>query len=254
MRRPLTERRRDWRDRAVAPREQQLAPHARRIDAQAAFPRENLRAIREAGLFFVGVPQELGGAGADGVGTALVCEELARGSASTATVFAMHVNSRWPWAAPEQRRRYVEPGVRQGLLATHATTSGAPAPGSGTTCPTPRGRAWLTPLGGEGLRHLGGGGGRLLVFDPPGRRRGAGRGHPLLRGRGGWAATDEWRGLCLLGQRSARMVFTDVPVPEGAAVQPDGTPFTAGVKPTLEALSSTPVPPSWGWPRCWSAT
>ena len=63
---------------------QQLAPNARRIDESGQFPRENFDAIRKSGLFTIGVPEEMGGAGVDHVGVALVCEELARGCASTA--------------------------------------------------------------------------------------------------------------------------------------------------------------------------
>ena len=42
MLRHFTERQRDWRDRAVALREQQLAPNARRVDETGQFPRDKL--------------------------------------------------------------------------------------------------------------------------------------------------------------------------------------------------------------------
>ena len=128
MWRTSTTRQQDWLDRAVALRETQLAPNARRIDESGAYPRENIDAIRASGLFTIGVPEEMGGAGVDLVGAALVCEELARGCASTAMAFGMHVASWWPWAAlasKEQQRRYVEPGVERKLLATHANTERA---------------------------------------------------------------------------------------------------------------------------------
>jgi alkylation response protein AidB-like acyl-CoA dehydrogenase len=248
MLRPLTERQRDWLDRAAALREQQLAPQARRIDAQAAFPHENLAAIREAGLFFVGVPEELGGAGADAVGTALVCEELARGCASTAMAFAMHVNSWWPWAAlatPEQRRRYLEPGVERGLLATHANSergtgsqfwnylSHAQRTADGWRLSAEKG---FVTSAGEADAYF------YVTRPAAGAPPDAATLFYVDAAAGGWAITDEWRGLSLRGQRSARMAFTDVLVPQDAAFLPDGTLLTAGIKPILEALGATLVP------------
>ena len=143
MWRTLTTRQQDWLDRAVALRETQLAPNARRIDESAAFPRENMDAIRASGLFTIGVPEEIGGAGVDLVGTALVCEELARAalqrrwrSACTST----HGGRGPPWPPRSSS------GVRRArhgakLLATHANTERAPGRSSGTTSRTPRGRA-----------------------------------------------------------------------------------------------------------------
>ena len=248
MRRPLTERQRDWRDRAVALREQQLGPHARRIDAQAAFPRENLAAIREAGLFYVGVPEAAGGAGVDHVGAALVCEELARGCASTAMAFAMHVNSWWPWAAlasPEQRRRYVEPGVQQGLLATHANTER----GTGTQFWNYLSHAERTPNGWrlsaeKGFVTSAGEADAYWYVTRPAADAALGAATLFYvdAAAGGWQITDEWRGLGLRGQRSARMVFADVAVPADAAFLPEGTLLEAGFQPILEAFGATIVP------------
>jgi alkylation response protein AidB-like acyl-CoA dehydrogenase len=128
MLRDLTQRQRDWLDRAVAVREQQLAPNARRTDETGQFPRDNIEAIKRSGLFGIGVPEDMGGAGVDLVGSAVVCEELARGCASTAMSYGMHVNSWLPWAAmatPEQVRLYIRPGMEKQLLATHANTERA---------------------------------------------------------------------------------------------------------------------------------
>jgi alkylation response protein AidB-like acyl-CoA dehydrogenase len=248
MLRPLTERQRDWRDRAVALRERRLAPDARRIDAEAAFPRENLAAIREAGLFFVGVPEEAGGAGVDPVGTALVCEELARGCASTAMAYAMHVNSWWPWAAlatPAQRRRYVEPGVRRGLLATHANTER----GTGTqfwnylSHAVRTGDGWRLSAEKGFVTSAGEADAYWYVTRPAADAAlGAATLFYVDAAAGGWQITDEWRGMGLRGQRSARMVFADVAVPADAAFLPEGTLLEAGFQPILEAVTATIVP------------
>lgn len=66
------------------------AVHAPDVDRDARFPREAMTALREAGLLGAWIPTDLGGLGADVVQIGLACEELAKGCASTAMIFAMH--------------------------------------------------------------------------------------------------------------------------------------------------------------------
>ncbi|MCH8612125.1 acyl-CoA dehydrogenase family protein [Arsenicicoccus dermatophilus] len=66
------------------------APHASEVDRGGRYPREAMQAIAEAGLLSAWIPTEVGGAGADVVQIGLACEELAKGCASTAMIYAMH--------------------------------------------------------------------------------------------------------------------------------------------------------------------
>ncbi len=69
---------------------QGFAQHAIEHDRDASAPEENYRAIRDAGLFGLLVPQDLGGMGMGLLGHTLAMEELAQGCAATAMSFNMH--------------------------------------------------------------------------------------------------------------------------------------------------------------------
>jgi alkylation response protein AidB-like acyl-CoA dehydrogenase len=58
---------------------------------------------------------------------------------------------------------------------------------------------------------------------------------------GGWEITDEWHGIGLRGQRSARMVFKDIEVPDDAAFVSDGALLEVGFEPILHSLGATLV-------------
>ena len=59
-------------------------------DRDASAPVENYEALRNAGLFGLTVPKELGGWGSGLLGYAIAAEELAQGCAATAMSFNMH--------------------------------------------------------------------------------------------------------------------------------------------------------------------
>lgn len=62
-------------------------------DRSRTSPVENFAKLREAGLYGVVIPKELGGMGLGSVGYVALAEELAQGCASTALSFNMHVNA-----------------------------------------------------------------------------------------------------------------------------------------------------------------
>lgn len=68
-----------------------LAPDAQRVDREAAFPAQALRAMAEAGLCAMTIPEEFGGKPADAGTICRVTEELARGCPSTAAVLMAYV-------------------------------------------------------------------------------------------------------------------------------------------------------------------
>lgn len=75
--------------RRLAPR---LAARAAGHDRDGSFPVDDFADLREAGLFGLMVPAELGGAGATFAEYAAVATELARGNGATALVFNMHAS------------------------------------------------------------------------------------------------------------------------------------------------------------------
>jgi isovaleryl-CoA dehydrogenase len=247
MLRELSKRQQDWLDRAVALREDVLAPNAREIDQSGRFPKENFDALRESGLWGIGVPEEWGGAGVDPLGIGLVLEQIARGCSSTAMSFAMHVNSFWPLAAvgsKEQNQKYVVPAMERKLMATHANTERA----TGTQFwnymsfakKTPSGwtlnaeKAFVTSAGEADVYWFTG----RPSEDAP---LNAVNLWYLDAGLGGWEITDEWHGIGLRGQRSARMTFNDIKVPDDAAFVSDGSLLEGGFEPILHSLGATLV-------------
>lgn len=69
-----------------------FALRAAQHDREASHPLENYAALRDAGLYALNIPTELGGAGVGLLGYSLAAEELAQGCASTALSFNMHLS------------------------------------------------------------------------------------------------------------------------------------------------------------------
>lgn len=106
-----------------------LEPHAKEIDEQGIFPRDNLRQLGERGFLGLPVPESLGGTGADVLTIALVTLELAKGCPSTAMCYHMHTGAVYllvALAEGSQEDRWVKP-VREGkwLGAVAATEPGS---------------------------------------------------------------------------------------------------------------------------------
>jgi alkylation response protein AidB-like acyl-CoA dehydrogenase len=66
-----------------------ILPEAAAIDREGRFPKAILKGLAELGLMAVGVPEELGGAGAGTVAYVLAMQEVARACASTAVTMAV---------------------------------------------------------------------------------------------------------------------------------------------------------------------
>ena len=67
-----------------------FAGRAHEHDRDASSPRKDFEALRDASLYGLVVPKEMGGWGAGFVGYAIAAEELAQGSPATAMSFNMH--------------------------------------------------------------------------------------------------------------------------------------------------------------------
>ncbi len=122
-----------------------FATRAAQHDREATHPIENYRALRDAGLYSLNVPVELGGHGVGLLGYSLAIEELAQGCPSTALSFNMHLSivgplMESPIVAPETKRRVADMVVRDRKLIagnfSEPTTSGL----VGTPVPLTRAR------------------------------------------------------------------------------------------------------------------
>ncbi|HEX8495513.1 MAG TPA: acyl-CoA dehydrogenase family protein [Pyrinomonadaceae bacterium] len=109
---------------------EKLAPTAAETDHEGIFPRDNIRALGEAGLMGLTVSKEKGGPGGNIKTAALVIEELAQGCASTAMCYTMHLSTVPMIAAlaeGEQIEEFLMPIIRGERLNSLAMSE----PGSG---------------------------------------------------------------------------------------------------------------------------
>lgn len=92
-----------------------LAQRAAEFDNEDRFVAENYALLREAGLVEAGVPEELGGGGAEIADLAGMLRTLAHGCASTALAFSMHTHQvavpAWRWR--HRQVAAVEPLLRR---------------------------------------------------------------------------------------------------------------------------------------------
>ncbi|MBR0666679.1 acyl-CoA dehydrogenase [Roseomonas hellenica] len=119
----------DWhralRDTARRFAEAEVAPIAGELDESERFPAELYERLAATGLFGIGVPEALGGVGADTLAYALVMEELSHGYASVAdqvglvellgTLLSAH-------GTASQQERYLRPLLRAERRCAYALT------------------------------------------------------------------------------------------------------------------------------------
>ncbi|MCK1394515.1 acyl-CoA dehydrogenase family protein [Bradyrhizobium sp. 1] len=87
-----------------------LKPAAQRVDTEAEFPSDAVRAMADLGFTGLSVPEEYGGLNRDALTICLVTEELARGCPSTAGVLMAFVIGIQPivrFGTAEQKRTYL---------------------------------------------------------------------------------------------------------------------------------------------------
>src|ERR671934_1539896 len=85
-----------WRDRARRLAEDVVLPRAVEVDATAEYPWDIQRAMAQAGLSGLNIPEEYGGAGADLTTVFLVGMEINRACASSGAILAAQVLGSFP--------------------------------------------------------------------------------------------------------------------------------------------------------------
>lgn len=108
-----------------------VAPNAEAVDRDASWPEQGIRALQQAGLGGLTVPEELGGHGQGSFAVLQVCEILGQECGSTAMCFGMHCVGAAVLSAKatqDQRDRYLVPIVE----GKHLTTLSLSEPGTGS--------------------------------------------------------------------------------------------------------------------------
>src|SRR5438105_6060819 len=127
----------------------EVAPVAKRLDAEAKFPWDNIRKMGELGLLGVPWPEELGGAGLDLISYMIVIHELAKVDASHGLTISAHTTLGTSpivrFGTDEQRARYVPllaSGKVMGGFGLTEPEAGSDAGGTRTTA-TRKGNCFL---------------------------------------------------------------------------------------------------------------
>ena len=104
----------------------EVAPLAKKIDAEHYVPLETVEKAAKLGLMGVPFPQEYGGAGAGEIGYCILMEELGRVCTSTAAVIGAHIGISGMAihldGTPEQKEKYLTPMARGEKLGAFALT------------------------------------------------------------------------------------------------------------------------------------
>ncbi|RMG38699.1 MAG: acyl-CoA dehydrogenase [Methanobacteriota archaeon] len=97
-----------------------IKPRARMYDEKEVFPEENIKDLRETGFLYMTLPEKYGGIGADMLTYATTCEEIARGCAATATIFAgnnsLGISPILTYGNEEQKERFLPKFAEEGGL------------------------------------------------------------------------------------------------------------------------------------------
>ncbi len=106
--------------------EAELGPVAAGIDRDGRFPRDAVERMRDLGYFGLQIPRSWGGAGLDGLGYALVIEELSRVSAAVGLTIAVHNGVAalplWRFGTDRQRERFLRPLARGDQIGAFCLT------------------------------------------------------------------------------------------------------------------------------------
>jgi alkylation response protein AidB-like acyl-CoA dehydrogenase len=135
----LSDEQRMIRDLARKVAREKIAPHAADVDERERYPQEAIRALMEAGLYGIWVPEEHGGSDMGCLALALVCEEIAWACAASATQYLDQPLGGLPilhFGSDEQKKKYL-PRLGTGeMLAAYSLSepeAGSDAAGLKTT-------------------------------------------------------------------------------------------------------------------------
>jgi len=127
----LTDEQRMIRDLARKVARERVAPHAARYDEAEAYPEDSMRAITEAGLYAVWVPEAYGGSDLGCLALTLVCEEIAYACAASGTQYLAQALGGLPillFGSEAQKEKYL-PGLASGEILSAFSLS---EPGAGS--------------------------------------------------------------------------------------------------------------------------
>lgn len=224
----------------------EVIPKAQELDNAGQFPRELFEKLAKMGVFGIRYPRSKGGAGGNTTLYCIICEELARGLMSLASITAMQclmgTNFLFHYGTDEMREKYFLPAMRGEMIGCFCMTE--PEAGSDLGAVTTRAaevddgyvingmKTWVTD-GPEASFYT------VLCQTDPAKR---------LRGIGYFLVPREFEGVSTsprfdcLGTRTTpicEVAFKDVLIPKDYRVTPEGQGLTCFLKIISEIRTMT---------------
>jgi butyryl-CoA dehydrogenase len=232
----LTDEQRMIRDLARKIGRERVAPHAARYDEAEAYPEDSIRALMEAGLYGIWVPEEYGGTALGALALALVCEEIAAACAATGTQFLDQPLGGLPivLAGTEAQKKRFLPRMATGeILAAYSLSepgAGSDAAGLRTTA-VRRGdhyvlngsKQWCTNGDHADVITV------FATLDPSKRARGI-TAFLVEKGTPGFAVGKKERKMGIRASPTVALHFTDCAVPAANRLGAEGEGFKIAMR------------------------
>jgi alkylation response protein AidB-like acyl-CoA dehydrogenase len=227
----LSDEQRMIRDLARKVAREKIAPHAADVDERERYPDEAMRAIIEAGLFGIWVPEEYGGSAMGSLALSLVSEEIAWACAASATQYLDQPLGGLPilrHGNDEQKKRYLPRLATGELLSAYSLSepeAGSDAASLRTTA-VRRGDHYVLN-GSKQWCTNGDHADVVCVFatvDPARRAKGV-TAFLVDKGTPGFTVGKKERKMGIRGSPTVALHFTDCPIPVEQRLGQEGEGF-----------------------------
>ncbi|WP_283138525.1 acyl-CoA dehydrogenase [Rhizohabitans arisaemae] len=220
-----------------------IAPRAAEVDETGEFPWDVYKALVDADMHAVHIPEEYGGAGADALATVIVIEEVARACASSSLIPAVNKLGTVPLllvGSEELKRHYLEPTARgEGMFSY-----GLSEPDAGSDAAAMRTTAvrdgdhyvlngtkrWITNAGVSEYYTV------MAVTDPAAGARGISA-FVVEKGDEGFSVGAKEKKLGIKGSPTRELYFDNCRIPAWRMIGDEGT----GFKTALATLDHTRI-------------
>jgi alkylation response protein AidB-like acyl-CoA dehydrogenase len=227
----LTEDQRMIRDLARKIARERIAPRAAHYDETETYPEESIRALMDAGLYGIWLPEEYGGTDLGCLALALVCEEIAWACAATSTQYLDQPLGGLPIllaGTAEQKKKYLPRLAKGEMLAAYSLSepgAGSDAAGLRTTAVRKGDRYVLN--GSKQWCTNGDHADVIVVFatvDPKLRAKGV-TAFLVEKGMPGFSVGKKEKKLGIRASPTVALHFTDCPVPVDQRLGEEGEGF-----------------------------
>jgi alkylation response protein AidB-like acyl-CoA dehydrogenase len=228
----LTDEQRMLRDLARTIARERVAPHAARYDEAETYPEDSMRAITEAGLYAIWVPEAYGGSDMGCLALALACEEIAYACAASGTQYLDQALGGLPIltaGSEDQKKKYL-PGLASGeiLSAFSLSEPGAGSDAAGLKTTAVRRGDHYVLNGSKQWCTNGDHADVLTVFatvDPSKRAKGV-TAFLVEKGTPGFEVGKKERKMGIRASPTVALHFTDCAIPAGQRLGAEGEGFT----------------------------